>query len=242
MSPELQARIIEHARAEFPRECCGLVVVAKGRERYWPCRNLAVGSDQFVMDPHDYAAACEAGEVMSVVHSHPNLSPEPSQADRVSCEASGLPWHIVSVPTERWSYMEPAGYVAPLVGREWSHGVLDCYSLIRDWYAQERGIDLPDFTRFDEWWKRGENLYLDNFESAGFHATDAMDMNPGDVLLMQVASPVPNHAAIYLGDGLILHHLQGRLSSRDVYGGYWQKITTHTLRHQLLNGHDSFTR
>jgi len=120
--------------------------------------------------------------------------------------------------------------------------VLDCYSLIRDWYRQERGIDLPDFTRFDEWWRRGENLYLDNFSGAGFHEVESSDMNPGDVLLMQVASPVPNHAAIYLGDGLILHHLQGRLSSRDVYGGYWQKITTHTLRHQLLNGHDSSSR
>jgi len=128
--------------------------------------------------------------------------------------------------------------------------VLDCYSLIRDWYAQERGIDLPDFTRFDEWWKRGENLYLDNFAGAGFHVVEPADMNLGDVLLMQVASPVPNHAAIYLGDGLILHHLQGRLSSRDVYGGYWQKITTHTLRHQLLrellhehqHGHDPSSR
>jgi hypothetical protein len=67
---------------------------------------------------------------------------------------------------------------------------------------------------------------------------------------MQVASPVPNHAAIYLDDGPILHHLQGRLSSRDVYGGYWQKITTHTLRHQLLqellhehqHGHDPSSR
>mgnify|MGYP003704446663 CR=1 FL=1 len=82
----------------------------------------------------------------------------------------------------------------------------------------------------------GQNLYLDNFGSAGFEALGSVqseDMEVGDVLLMQVASPVPNHAAIYLGDGLILHHLQGRLSSRDVYGGYWQKITTHTLRHTL---------
>ena len=40
-----------------------------------------------------------------------------------------------------------------------------------------------------------------------------------------------------LGDGLILHHLQGRLSSRDVYGGYWQKITTHILRHRTETNH-----
>lgn len=81
------------------------------------------------------------------------------------------------------------------------------------------------------------NLYLDNFGSAGFgvaNLTDRTDLKVGDVLLMQVASPVPNHAAVYLGDGLILHHLQGRLSSRDVYGGYWQKVTTHALRHPDL--------
>lgn len=232
MSPELQARIIEHARAEFPRECCGLVVVAKGRERYWPCRNLAVGTDQFVMDPHDYAAACELGDPVAVVHSHPNLSPEPSQADRVSCEASGLPWHIVSVPTERWHYMVPQGYVAPLVGREWSHGVLDCYSIIRDWYALEMAIELPDFDRHDSWWERGENLYLNNFESAGFRRVDADTMQRGDVVLMQISSPVPNHGAVFLGDNQIIHHIQNRLSCRDVYGGMWRKNTTHVLRYE----------
>jgi cell wall-associated NlpC family hydrolase len=111
---------------------------------------------------------------------------------------------------------------------------------VRDWYALERGIDLPDFERFDEWWKRGMNLYLDNFGSAGFedtNLTDRADLKVGDALLMQVASPVPNHAAVYLGDGLILHHLQGRLSSRDVYGGYWQKVTTQVLRHRDLHPH-----
>ncbi len=73
---------------------------------------------------------------------------------------------------------------------------------------------------------------MDNFADAGFVVVEPDDLLVGDVFLMQVNSEVPNHAAIYLGDGLILHHLQGRLSSRDVYGGYWQKITTHTLRHQ----------
>jgi proteasome lid subunit RPN8/RPN11 len=241
-----QTLALAHSAREFPREACGLLVIHKGRETYVPCRNIGVGTDQFVIHPEDYVRADQLGEIVGVFHSHPNLSPEPSQADRVACEATALPWFIVSFPAGQWTELQPQGYLAPLVGREWSHGVLDCYSLIRDWYAQERGIDLPDFARFDEWWKRGGNLYLDNFARAGFHVVEASDMNPGDVLLMQVASPVPNHAAIYLSDGLILHHLQGRLSSRDVYGGYWQKITTHTLRHQLLHellyGHDPSSR
>ena len=60
------------------------------------------------------------------------------------------------------------------------------------------------------------------------------DIRKGDVLLMQIASPVPNHAAIYLDDGVIMQHVAGRLSSRDVYGGYWAKHTTHVLRHRSL--------
>ena len=237
ISPDSQALALAHAQEAFPRESCGLLVIRKGREVYWPCRNIGVGTDQFVLHPEDYAHADEQGQIVAVVHSHPGLPCTPSQADRVACEASGLPWHIVSIPNGEWTSLEPTGYVAPLVGREWSHGVLDCYALVRDWFRAERGIDLPNFARFDDWWKRGQNLYLDNFAQAGFAVVEPDELQTGDCLLMQVASPVPNHAAVYLGDGLILHHLQGRLSSRDVYGGYWQKITTHTLRYG--HGHSS---
>lgn len=240
MLAENKALALEHARAEYPREACGLLVIRKGREVYARCRNIGVGTDQFVIHPEDYAAADIQGEIVGVVHSHPGTSPEPSQADRVACEASGLPWHIVGFPSEDWVRIEPTGFVAPLVGREWSHGVLDCYSLVRDWFRSERGVLLPNFARFDDWWKRGENLYLDNFSQVGFEVVNFADLRNlllGDCFLMQVASPVPNHAAVYLGDGLILHHLQGRLSSRDVYGGYWQKVTTHVLRYG--HGHSS---
>jgi proteasome lid subunit RPN8/RPN11 len=237
MSPDSQALALTHAQEAFPRESCGLLVIRKGREVYWPCRNMGVGTDQFVLHPEDYAQADEQGQIVAVVHSHPGLPCTPSQADRVACEASGLPWHIVSIPSGDWTSIQPTGYAAPLVGREWSHGVLDCYALVRDWFRCECGIHLPNFTRFDDWWKRGENLYLDNFAQVGFGVVEPDELQTGDCLLMQVASPVPNHAAVYLGDGLILHHLQGRLSSRDVYGGYWQKITTHTLRYG--HGHSS---
>ncbi|TXH06674.1 MAG: peptidase P60 [Rhodocyclaceae bacterium] len=231
MLSENKTLALEHAREEFPREACGLLVIRKGREVYIRCRNIGIGTDQFVIHPEDYAAADIQSEIVGVVHSHPGMTPEPSQADRVACEATGLRWHIVGFPSEAWVSMDPAGFAAPLVGREWSHGVLDCYSLVRDWFRIERSIELPNFARFDDWWTRGENLYLENFAQAGFAVIDPCDLQPGDCFLMQVASPVPNHAAVYLGDGLILHHLQGRLSSRDVYGGYWQKVTTHVLRH-----------
>ena len=232
MNEQTQADVILHAREEFPREACGLLMVVNGKERYRRCRNLAVGTDQFVMDPVDYATAELSGDILAIVHSHPSTPAEPSQADLVACEASGLPWHIVAIPSQRWAYLEPTGYRAPLVGRTWSHGVLDCYAIIRDWFAIEKQIALPDFARHDEWWLRGENLYLDNFAAAGFKTITADQLQPGDVILMRVFSPVPNHGAVYLGDNQVIHHVQNRLSCREPYSIFWRNRTTHFLRHE----------
>lgn len=218
-----------HAAKEYPRECCGLIVETLAGERYWPCRNIAASSEHFVMSPEDYAAAQDFGAIKAIVHSHPDYSAEASQADRVACEQSGLPWYIVGWPSGLWTSIAPSGYRAPLIGREFSHGILDCYTLIRDWYREERSIELIDIPRRDEWWKKGENLYVENFARAGFSVTD--DLHEGAVILMQVLSDVPNHAAIYVEDNIILHHLHGRLSCRDVYGGYWRKHTSHILKY-----------
>lgn len=235
MNKETLAAVRSHAAAEYPRECCGLVVVAKGKERYVSCRNAAQGEEHFILPGEDYAAAEDVGEVVAVVHSHPDVPAAPSEADLVGCEASGLPWHILSWPSDDLRTIEPKGYEAPLVGRQFSHGVLDCYTLVRDWYRRERGIELPDFPRRDDWWNHGDDLYMRHYAEAGFVAVSQdRPEQVGDVILMQLRAPVPNHAAIYLGNGLILQHLHGRLSSRDVYGGYWQEITRCVLRHSAV--------
>ena len=233
MRPATQAAAEAHARETFPVECCGLVVVVKGRERYWPCQNIATEEDQFILDPADYAKADDAGEIVAVVHSHPNLHPKASMADLVAMEASGLPWNIYALPLDQWAFYEPKGYEAPLVGREWCYGMLDCYSLARDWYHKEMGLLLSDYERKGEWWNKGLNTFVDNFKNEDFVALEP-EAQPqwGDALLMQLQSPVPSHVAIYIGDDLILHHMRDRLSSRDVLSGYYQKNTTHILRHR----------
>ena len=240
MNEQTQRDISEHAIAEFPRECCGLVAIIKGKERYLPCRNIAESQyENFVLHPEDYSKAEDLGEVVALVHSHPNGSVRMSEADRVMCNQSGLPWVVVQVSgdpplVQQMKRYEPDGYVAPLVGRQFSHGVLDCYALIRDYYQRELGIELPDFDRRDNWWNKGDNLYMDHFRDAGFDPIKG-DLQVGDVIIMQVRAPVPNHAAIYLGNGQMLHHMYGRLSTREIYGGYYQEITRVIVRHKSLS-------
>lgn len=229
----IKQQILQQAQAEFPQEMCGLVAVVKGRRRYFPCKNLAeTPHEHFVLDPLDYAAAEDKGEIVAVVHSHPTTNPAPSAADRVACEKSGLPWYVINPQTQSWGYCEPEGFELPYVGREFVFGLVDCYSLCRDWYGREFGLNLRDYDRRDQFWKRGENLYLDNFANEGFREVPVTELQRGDAILMQIESPLPNHAAIYLGDQMILHHAQGRLSSRDLYGSYYVKSTAKALRHE----------
>ena len=228
----LQAKVIEHALAEYPKEACGLVAVVRGRRRYFPCDNVSeTPEDHFMLDGWEIVE--DLGEIVAVVHSHPRSSPAPSEADRVACGRSKLPWYIVNPNTKEWSYTEPEDYELPYIGRKFSMGTVDCYSLVCDWYKREKGLTLGEYQRPSyEWWERGESLYVDNFENEGFRRVSERDLQYGDVLLMHLGANVPNHSAVYVGDNQILHHVQGRLSSRDSYGSYYRNSTAYRLRHE----------
>lgn len=224
-----------HAAAEYPRECCGLVVQIGRRQQYVRCRNLAegaAGADRFELDPADYAAAEDLGAIVGVVHSHPDATSRASAADVALCNAGTVPWYILSWPEGDLNVLTPCEGVAPLEGRPFVHGTdYDCYGLIRGFYQLEYGITLPDFPRADGWWHNGENHYLERFEQAGFEVASG-PLQRGDVVLMQVQAPAVNHGGVYLGDGQLLHHLYGRPSGRVAYGGYWLDRTALVVRYK----------
>ena len=244
---QVRADLIEHAAKAHPAECCGLIVRvpqcwgAEFTVAYIEARNEFSGTpgerDRFRIHHEDWAAAEDLGQVLAVVHSHPDACANPSMADRVMCERTGLTWVIVGYPSQAVTVTHPTGFEAPLIGRQFHHGILDCYTLIRDYYARTLSIELPDFEREDGWWEETgdghRNLYRDGYEKAGFILVNDMPREH-DVLLMQVAARCDNHAAVFLGDGTILHHLYGRLSGREVYGGTWERHTTAVLRHKSL--------
>lgn len=223
---------IKHAKAILPQESCGVIGVVNGKYKYFACKNISEEPEKdFIIDPLDYIRVEDVTEIVYIVHSHPYINPKPSQSDLVSIEKTNLPWLIVNPTTEQYTITKPSGYIAPYVGREFSAGVLDCWTVVRDYYNNELNMDFPDFDRTDKWWERGEDLYRDNYEKIGFvRVFDELKQN--DFLLLTLDSSVPNHSAIYLGNNRMLHHVQFRLSSIDIYGGYWQKNTWAITRHQ----------
>ena len=217
-----------HAKAEMPRESCGLLVVIKGRKCYWPCKNLSIENTNFILDPDDFRAAEDTGTVIAVVHSHPDTPPHPSAADRMACQHSQMPWHIVNPVTEGWGSCEPDQFEVELTGREWVWNVFDCWSCVRQWYEQQ-GFHLPDYKRpptpeqFEEC-----PLFEQYWADAGFRdLEDGEQLQEGDAVLMSIGGETNelNHIGVIIEDGKLLHHLRGRLSSVDVYSSWLQKST-----------------
>ena len=222
-----------HAKDQDPKESVGLLLNIKGKQRYYPCENLAITNHQeFILNPEDYVKADNLGDIIAVIHSHPFCSPDPSQADKISCEKSNLPWHIVNPQTEEWAYLEPSGFKAPLLGRRWVWGVTDCWSLVVDWYREKRGIELKDYERNmspDDFLL--DPLFEDYAWRTGFRELRIDEtLEDGDVLLMSIMHPTLNHVAIFT-EGMVLHHLTDRLSCREPYSEWLLKCTGKRYRY-----------
>lgn len=218
----MKTQILNHANSCCEDECCGFVI---NNKIYLPCNNISpTPTETFELATEDWIKAEESGVITAVVHSHPNGLPILSEADQFYQQQTGLDWWLVcDNKIHKFRYMQP------LIGREFQHGITDCYTLFRDAYHL-CGINFPDFHRDDDWWHNGQNLYLDLLPKNKFEQVE--DVQEGDIILVCLGSTVPNHAAIYIGNQFILHHCPNRLSKRDLYDGFWLKYTHSVWRHK----------
>ena len=225
----IEQTILDHAKQCEPQEACGLILSdpMMGERFYYPCQNIAADPlNFFEISPEEQIEAEKLGWIEAIVHSHPNGEPVLSLADRQMFAHTDCDWLLVCD-----GKLQRFPKIPPLIGRDFKHGKTDCYTLFKDFYFLA-GLDMDEFNRSDEWWHNGQNLYLDNLEGQGFKRLDSQEtLQIGDVILMQVGANVPNHAGIYLGSQMVLHHSPKRLSKRDLYDGYWLKHTHSIWRH-----------
>lgn len=221
----VKQHILAHALACEPLESCGLLL---SDDSYLPCKNVAMNPlDTFEISPDAWIDAESNGRAVSaVVHSHPDGVPWLSSSDRHMQLQTGVPW-IVVCNGDLHEYLP----VPPLVGRVFSHGSMDCYTLMRDAYHL-CGIRLPEFEREDNWWCTGAELYLDNMAATGFYQVPVEQAQPGDVFLIHLGSSAANHAAVYLGEQMILHHPPNHFSRRDPFSGFWARYLHSVWRHE----------
>ena len=229
----LKPAMREHAMSLPDQEVCGLIAA----DKYWPCKNTHPSPSQFfAIAAKDYARIERKGPIQGIFHSHIDRQSKFSAEDVKGCKASQTPWVLFCLGTSEWSYADASGN-APFLGRPWVYGIYDCYSLFRDFYKREFNIQLADYNRGAEFeWASPEwRMFEKNVKDQGFIEVESAERK-GDMLLMQLQSPFPNHTGVLINPSrnIFYHHLLDRFSEENVYGGYWAKHTNKVLRHKEL--------
>lgn len=212
LAPATRLAILDHARhlaaLTPPQECAGVITGGT----YQPLINRAADPHKaFLLNPRDWAGK----KTEAIVHSHPGGPSCPSHEDMLQQMLTAIPWVIATTPTASQPCEEDVfvfGTPPQLdLTAGYRHGVHDCYSLIRGFFAEAMDIVLADIPRGWDWWHDGEDHYRRHYQAMGFRPLNRDEtLRRGDVFLARIRAPVTNHAGIWLGDGLILHHLAGR--------------------------------
>ena len=116
-----------------------------------------------------------------------------------------------------------------LIGRKWEYGKFDCFTLIRDWFGLQ-GVELPDFERPDDL-QNCESIFLKQALAIGFEQVAYASRRPGDVLIMNLGTATPMHAAVLLPNERILHQRQDSLSAVEPLRRYYVSSVAAVFRY-----------
>ena len=225
----------KYATKQAQEEACGLLAIIKGKETFWPCKNLAEGKFEFfVLDPDDWAECEDTGEIVGVIHSHPLGPATPSDNDKAACEHLGFPYYIYSIEHDHWENLEPNGWKAPsLIGRKFIWGKYDCWSIVTDWFKENKNINIKYWQRPRKIKDFSDNPYFDKVltESKFIKQNTNHNLKEGDVLLFQTVTGNCDHVAVYIGDMMILNHNIKSLSCRELFDLNYQKALRGVYRY-----------
>lgn len=235
LSSTQQQQIREIAIAEYEngkRECCGLLLYGGD---IVGCDNQAVNpSTEFTIKSSTYASLETKWGVRAIFHSHTNGNGNFSAADIDLVNRTQKPLILYSVETNEFKAVDPSGKT-PLIGRDFVYGIYDCFSLVCDYYASEKQINLPHYPRSSDRpvWDAAMWDWIDTeYQKVGFVEVKRPEI--GDVIAMSIGGRAKgiNHLAVYTGTGKFLHQLSGRKSCEELWGAVWAGYTIKFLRFQ----------
>ena len=160
------------------------------------------------------------------------LTPQTNGALEACCAEVSVPIVEIEWPSGRHQLLLPTYWEtegAPHEGRPYQLGRFDCYTLVRDWMARERGIAMAPLT--DSPARLANQMLTDG----AFVTNPEIDRwervavpQPGDGILFAMTQDdghtpgAANHAGVYLGDGRFLHHFANRHSCEADLDAVWK--------------------
>ena len=228
---EFIEEIENHFEEWYPKEGCGVLGVTKGKLCWFPCNNVATNEDDFIIDSKQYIDISRKTDILGIVHSHPDADCTPSEADIKYCNATNLIYYIFSYPGMELHTLKPQTEIKPLIGREYDFGKNDCFELARDYYIAE-GFNIPHRPPFeDDWWHKDLDYFSDDYIKTWNFKKVEGNFQKNDLLIFTIRANVGNHCAVYMGNDIMIHHGENRISCRENIYPFWKKYITGVYRY-----------
>ena len=222
-------QIKKHATQQSPKECCGLIVF-NDRVEIVQAKNLSESPNQhFFIDPKSYLYASHLGEIKGIYHSHLN-NPKFSEMDKQNSERTKL-WNVLyNITDDSFHSYWPKNYKYKYCGRAFQIGIMDCYTLVQNYYEAELKVKLKKYTREENWSKEAPILFNKEFSKNGL--VEVKNPRKHDIITIKGPNEkIATHLLIYLGNNEILHHPRFGESTIEIYSSIYRRLTEKILRY-----------
>ena len=220
---EILSSVKEYFLTDRKSEKCGFIVDNEKELLFIPAKNISKQNNKnFIIDPSDYLAAAKSGKIIACCHSHIKDGSF-SVSDIYNSFNHNIKYVLYNLKKDRFYFFDPQKFIKykKYIDLSFELGKNDCANLICDFYKQQLNVDIPMRPILDNCKNYEElkskklhiwdgNLYKKNWDCFNFFKIKSFDeLKIYDILIFNDISKNPVHAAIYLGEELILHQTVG---------------------------------
>jgi len=213
-------------------EPCAVIHLKKGKTNLIPINNVSKDpNNYFLLDPIQFSKLSLTGEILYVVHGHPEDC-TPSEYDIRCCDSVNIPYLIFNRFNFNYTLVTPKNYKT-LSGRFYKFGESDCFEAARDWYAAHNIYLSPRKDWMDDWWLSGYDYLKNISDSWPFNPVSTLQY--GDLLTFAVESDIENHIGVYIDKDCFFHHAVNRISCKENLYPFWAKHLKKVYRYEGSN-------
>lgn len=246
MENNWQEQAKKHALSNIKEESCGLVIKKNNNLIYIPIKNIAENKkNNFAIDPQGYIYASSIGEIIACFHSHIKNTSF-SWHDINNSYKLNIPYYLYNIKKDKFYYFSPIEnkIYQKYLYLKFKYGENDCFSLIKNFYKNELGIEISDpeqdravkYTpphncliwdreKYKKWGDQNNLRDLDIKNIDEFKKYDILvfdGFNKGE----------PSHGMLYIGDGLVLHHPFNHISVIEYFRKAHFRFLKFVIRHE----------
>ena len=230
LSNKLKEEIKQKSLEKIPEEFCGLLVDKNNKTILYPCKNISHHPEKFcLLNPVDYIHAADIGKIVGYVHSHENQFT--SVIDNFNAFSHSLFSVVYSWKFDKFYIIDPA--LKSYLNLEFKIGQSDCFTLVRNYYKDKLNIQINDYYRDENWYKKNPRIVLENYVEEGFTICTLNEVRENDIILFGINENVC-HMGIYLDAGYILHQQNGKRSIIEELSDKWKDRIVLIVRHKSL--------